>query len=228
MKIRAGGAPPAEVRRFISIAPGHFNDRWAVPASDRTMGSSSPASALRSSGAAPVQPSVALIGMMGAGKTSIGQRLARVLELPFRDADREIEKAAGTSIANIFAEVGEAAFRRSERQVIQRLLDGEPQVLALGGGAYMDPATRALIRERAVSVWLRASLDELVRRTARRNDRPLLHGFDPKERLSSLLDQRGPVYAQADLVVDSDEGSIRSVVDRIVSRLADHRGENDR
>ena len=159
--------------------------------------------------------------MMGSGKSSIGIKLARALDLPFRDADREIEKAAGTTIANIFSEVGEAAFRQSERQVIRRLLTGEQQVLALGGGAFMDPGTRTLVRERAVSVWLRAGIDELVRRTGRRSDRPLLHGVDPRARLAALLSERGPVYAQADLVVDSDLGSIRSVVERIVGSLED-------
>ena len=166
--------------------------------------------------------SIVLVGMMGAGKSSIGQRLARVLELPFRDADREIEKAAGTTIANIFEEVGEAAFRRSERQVIERLLNGEPQVLALGGGAFMDPATRALVRRRAVSIWLRAGLDELVRRTSRRADRPLLRGVDPRARLQALLEERAPVYAEADLVVDSDTGSMRTIVARILADLAEH------
>jgi shikimate kinase len=167
----------------------------------------------------PTQQSVVLIGMMGAGKTSIGLRLSRALGLPFRDADREIELAAGTSIANIFAEIGEQAFRQSERQIIARLLAGERHVLALGGGAFMDPATRARVRERATSIWLRAGLDELVRRTARRNDRPLLHGVDPRARLHALLEERAPVYAEADLVVDSDRAPIGIVVETIVQRL---------
>ncbi|HEX6142563.1 MAG TPA: shikimate kinase [Geminicoccaceae bacterium] len=184
----------------------------AVRASDPDLRPGAPARAGRS---------VVLVGMMGSGKSSIGIKLARALDLPFRDADREIEKAAGTTIANIFSEVGEAAFRQSERQVIRRLLMGEQQVLALGGGAFMDAGTRALVRERAVSVWLRAGIDELVRRTGRRSDRPLLHGVDPRARLEALLSERGPVYAQADLVVDSDLGSIRSVVERIVLGLGD-------
>lgn len=166
--------------------------------------------------------SIVLIGMMGAGKTSIGQRLARALGWPFRDADREIEMAAGTTIPNIFAEIGEAAFRQSERQVISRLLAGERQVLALGGGAFMNPETRALVRERGISIWLRAGLDELVRRTARRSDRPLLQGHDPRARITALLEERGPVYALADLVVDTDHGSMRSVVTTIIERLAQH------
>lgn len=163
----------------------------------------------------PARPrSVVLIGMMGAGKTSVGLRLARALDLPFKDADREIEKAAGTTISNIFAEIGEPAFRQRERLVIRRLLNGPPQVLALGGGAFMDPETRALIRERALSIWLRANVDELVRRTSRRNDRPLLAGVDPRARLQALLAEREPVYAEADIVIDSDIGSMRSVVER--------------
>ena len=169
-----------------------------------------------------LERSVVLIGMMGAGKTSIGQRLARTLGWPFRDADREIEAAAGTTIPNIFAEIGEGAFRQSERQVIARLLGGERHVLALGGGAFMNPGTRALVREHGISIWLRASLDELVRRTARRSDRPLLQGHDPRARLAALLEERGPVYAQADLVVDTDQGSMRSVIATIVERLAQH------
>lgn len=228
MKMPAAGGPPAGARRFISTALAHINDGWVVPDPDRTMDASSSTTPHHAGRAAQAPQSVALIGMMGAGKTSIGQRLARALDLPFRDADREIEKAAGTTIANIFAEVGEAAFRHSERQVIQRLLDGRPQVLALGGGAFVDPATRALVRQRAVSVWLRAGVDELVRRTSRRNDRPLLHGFDPKQRLADLLEQRAPIYAEADIVIDSDDGSIRTIVDRIATRLAEHRAERGR
>lgn len=172
--------------------------------------------------------SLVLVGMMGAGKTSIGTRLARALDVPFRDADREIEKAAGTTISNIFAEIGEPAFRQRERLVIRRLLDGKPQVLALGGGAFMAPETRALIRERAVSVWLRTELEELVRRTARRTDRPLLVGVDPRVKLKALLDEREAVYAEADLVIDSDIGSMRSIVDRIIEMVTLHLAERAR
>ena len=220
MKMPAAGGPPAGARRFISTALAHINDGWVVPDPDRTMDASSSTTPHHAGRTAQAPQSVALIGMMGAGKTSIGQRLARALDLPFRDADREIEKAAGTTIANIFAEVGEAAFRHSERQVIQRLLDGRPQVLALGGGAFVDPTTRALVRERALSIWLRADLDVLVRRTARRDDRPLLAGGDPRARLAALLEQRAPIYAQADLVVDSGKGSIGDVVARTLEALA--------
>jgi len=163
---------------------------------------------------------IVLVGMMGAGKTAVGRQLARALGWRFADADHEIERAAGTTIANIFAEIGEAAFRRSERQVIARLLEGDEQVLALGGGAFMDPDTRALVKERAISIWLRADLDVLDRRTARRDDRPLLAGGDRRARLAALLEERAPVYAEADLVVDSGGGSVKRVVDRILERIA--------
>jgi shikimate kinase len=162
---------------------------------------------------------IVLVGMMGAGKTAIGRRLAAQLGLSFADADAEIEAAAGTSIANIFAEIGEAAFRQSERQVIARLIRGPRQVLALGGGAFVDPQTRALVKERALSIWLRADLDILVQRTARRHDRPLLKGVDARTKLAALLEERGPIYAQADLVVDSDQGRIGGIVATILERL---------
>ncbi|MGI9435179.1 MAG: shikimate kinase [Geminicoccaceae bacterium] len=169
---------------------------------------------------------VVLVGMMGAGKTSVGRRLASVLGWRFQDADWAIEQAAGTSIANIFQEIGEAAFRQSERQVIVRLLgDDKRQVLALGGGSFVAEETRALIREKAVSVWLDAGLDVLVRRTGRRDDRPLLRTGDPEEILGRLLLERRPTYQQADIVVDSGGGSLRDVVDHVVAGL---RGYVDR
>lgn len=173
----------------------------------------------------PLDRPVALIGMMGAGKTAVGKRLARALGWPFEDADVAIEAAAGMTIADIFAEIGEPAFREKERQVIARLLDGEKQVLALGGGAFMDPDTRRLVRARAVSVWLRADLDALIRRTGRRNDRPLLARGDPRTVLATLLQQRGPVYAEADIVVDSGKGPLNAVVARVLDALARHVAE---
>jgi shikimate kinase len=166
-----------------------------------------------------------LVGMMGAGKTAIGRRLAAQLGWSFADADAEIEAAAGTSIANIFAEIGETAFRQSERQVISRLINGPRRVLALGGGAFMDPQTRALVKERTLSIWLRADLDVLVQRTARRQNRPLLEGVDPRAKLAALLEERGPVYAQADLIVDSDQGRIGGVVATILEHLEQRRSE---
>ena len=146
--------------------------------------------------------SIVLVGLMGAGKTSIGRRLAARLGLPFRDADQEIELAAGCSIPELFARYGEAAFRDGERRVIRRLLAGDPMVLAFGGGAYIDDRTRETARTDAVTVWLRCSLPTLVRRVATRDNRPLLNGVDREETLRRLIQQRHPLYAEADLIVD--------------------------
>jgi 3-dehydroquinate synthase len=146
--------------------------------------------------------SIVLVGLMGAGKTSIGRRLAARLGLPFRDADQEIELAAGCSIPELFARYGEAAFRDGERRVIRRLLAGDPMVLAFGGGAFMDARTREATRSEAISVWLRCSLPTLLRRVATRDNRPLLNGVDREETLRRLIEQRHPVYAEADLIVD--------------------------
>jgi shikimate kinase len=163
---------------------------------------------------------IVLVGMMGAGKSAVGRRLAKALGWPFKDADAAIEAAAGTSIANIFAEIGEPAFRAKERQVIARLLNGERMVLALGGGAFMDPQTRALVHASARSIWLRADLDILVRRTARPGKRPLLAKGDPRNVLADLLAERTPVYAQADLIIDSGRGPIGAVVTEALAALA--------
>jgi 3-dehydroquinate synthase len=145
---------------------------------------------------------IVLVGLMGAGKTSIGRRLAARLALPFRDADQEIELAAGCSIPELFARYGEAAFRDGERRVIRRLLAGDPMVLAFGGGAFMDERTREATRTDAVTVWLRCSLPTLIRRVATRDNRPLLNGVDREDTLRRLMQQRHPVYAEADLIVD--------------------------
>jgi shikimate kinase len=167
-----------------------------------------------------IDRSIVLVGMMGAGKTAIGRRLAKTLGWPFHDADAAIETAAGTSIANIFAEIGEPAFRAKERQVIARLLRGERAVIALGGGAFMDPETRALVRATGCSIWLRAELDVLVRRTARLKKRPLLATGDPRATLARLLEQREPVYAEADQVIDSGKGPVSAVVAQVLDALA--------
>jgi shikimate kinase len=158
---------------------------------------------------------------MGAGKTCIGRRLAARLNLDFVDADTEVEAAAGCPIEDIFARHGEAAFRDGERRVIARLLAQPPQVISTGGGAFMDPRTRAEIRERAVSVWLRADLDLLLKRTARRNNRPLLKRGDPRQILDGLIDERHPVYAEADIVVDSMDGPPELTVERMYRAVAD-------
>ncbi|MFZ5608176.1 MAG: shikimate kinase [Pseudomonadota bacterium] len=162
---------------------------------------------------------IVLVGMMGAGKTTVGRRLAARLGLAFVDADSEIERAAGLSIADIFDLYGEAAFRDGERRVIERLLAGPPKVLATGGGAFMNPATRALIQEKAVSVWLKADLEVLVERTARRDTRPLLRGGDARDVLARLLAQRQPVYAEAALHVATGHGPHEAVVEAIIAAL---------
>lgn len=163
---------------------------------------------------------VVLVGLMGAGKSSVGSRLARALSAPFRDSDVEIETAAAMTIPEIFARYGEAHFRDGERRVIARLLGEGPMVLATGGGAYMDPETRALVEERAVSVWLRADLDTLHARTAGRGNRPLLQTGDPRATLAALIERRYPVYAEADVIVDSLAGATHErMVARIVAAL---------
>jgi shikimate kinase len=162
---------------------------------------------------------IALVGLMGVGKSTIGRRLAQALDLPFRDADQEIEKAAGCSIAEIFAERGEAEFRDGERRVIARLLDEGPHVLSTGGGAFMNAKTRALIKEKATSIWLKADLDVLVRRVSRKDTRPLLVGRDPREVLQQLMHDRYPVYGEADVVIETDDGPANAAVEAILEAL---------
>jgi shikimate kinase len=164
------------------------------------------------------QRSVVLVGMMGAGKSSIGKRLASRLGLSFVDADTEIESAAGMTIPEIFDKHGEPYFRAGEARVIARLLDGGPRVLATGGGAVMDQHTRDLIHIKGISVWLKADLDVLMKRTKRRNDRPLA------DRMRDLLPQREPIYSQSDIVVVSRDEPHDLVVDEIVAALAKHLG----
>jgi shikimate kinase len=168
------------------------------------------------------QRTIVLVGLMGAGKSSIGRRLAQTLDMPFFDADEEVVRAAGRSIPDIFADLGEQAFRDGERRVIARLLEGPPHVLATGGGAFMNPETRALIARKAVSVWLKADIDVLVRRVGRKSDRPLLHGRDPREALEALARERYPVYAQADITIDSIESPHTATVQAIIEALRDH------
>jgi shikimate kinase len=162
---------------------------------------------------------VALVGMMGAGKSSVGRRLAAKLGCEFRDADAEIEIAAGCSISEIFDRFGEDAFRDGERKVITRLLNEAPHVLATGGGAFIDAATRERIKTLSVSVWLRASVDLLVTRVSRRDTRPLLRNGDPREILERMLREREPIYAEADLSVDSEDGPHNAAVERILAVL---------
>lgn len=163
---------------------------------------------------------VVLVGLMGAGKSSVGRRLAETLGAPFRDSDDEVAAAAGMEIPDIFATYGESSFREGERRVIGRLLEEGPGVLATGGGAFMNAETRALIGARAVSVWIKADLDTLVERTARRNDRPLLRDGDPRAILARLMAERHPVYAEADVTVESRAGGPHdAVVTQILEAL---------
>ena len=166
--------------------------------------------------------SLVLVGMMGAGKSSVGRKLALRLALPFVDADAEIEAAAGMTIPEIFEIRGEPEFRSGEARVIARLLDSGPQVLATGGGAYMNPETRKLIAQKGISIWLKAEFDVLMRRIKRRSDRPLLRTADPESTLKRLIEERYPVYALADLTIESRDVSHEVIVDEVIEALARH------
>lgn len=163
---------------------------------------------------------IALVGMMGAGKTTVGRRLAESLNLRFHDADAEIEQAAGMSVADLFTRHGEESFRRGEAQVIERLLSGPPAVIATGGGALLNAATRSLVKAKAISIWIRADIDTLVKRASKRATRPLLKGGDPKEIISRLLEARTPFYAASDIAIDSNAGSHARTVQMIVDALS--------
>jgi len=165
--------------------------------------------------------SIVLVGMMGVGKSSVGRRLAARLSIPFVDADTEIENAAKMTIPEIFARHGEAYFRSGEARVIARLLESGPQVLATGGGAFMNEETRSLIKAKGVSIWLNAEFDVLLRRTSKRkSDRPLLQTEDPAQTLQALLAEREPTYALADLTVQSREVPHEAIVADVMKALA--------
>jgi len=165
---------------------------------------------------------VVLVGLMGSGKSCVGRRLAVRLGLPFRDADAEFETAAGCTVAEYFAQFGEASFREGERRVIARLLEGPPCVLATGGGAFCQAETRARIKEAAVSVWLRADLGLLLKRTAGRDHRPLLKQGDPREILAKLMATRHPLYAEADITVDTTDDPPEVTVAAVLAAVGDH------
>lgn len=169
--------------------------------------------------------SIVLVGLMGAGKTCIGKRLARSLDMPFVDADTEIEAAADCSVEEIFARYGEQAFRDGERRVIARLLDDEPKVVATGGGAFTNAETRENVRRNGISVWLKADIDVLLQRVSRRNNRPLLKEGDKRQILERLMAERYPTYAQADFTVESGNESpditVRKVIDALRSATDD-------
>ncbi len=196
-------------------------DLWPVCGSLAVLDEAFNAEWMAMSGAAPSTPSrsVVLVGLMGAGKSNIGRRLANRLHLPFIDADNEIESAAGATIEEIFERHGEAYFRDGERRVIARLLDGPVHVLATGGGAFMDAQTRARIRQRGISIWLRADIELLLARVARRDNRPLLKDGDRRAILTELIEKRHPIYAEADIIVDSIDGPPELTLSRVISEL---------
>ncbi|MGX6648575.1 shikimate kinase [Maricaulaceae bacterium MS644] len=175
---------------------------------------------------APERP-IALVGLMGVGKTTIGRRIASRLKRPFVDADEAVAEAAGRSVPDIFSDFGEAAFRDGERRVISRLVEEKrPMVLALGGGAFVDPETRALLKKKAVTVWLKADLDTLMERVSRKpGQRPLLDDPDPRAVMARLMASREPAYAEADIAVDSETGSHDATVEKVLSALADLEAE---
>lgn len=165
---------------------------------------------------------IVLVGLMGAGKSTVGRRLAKRLGLEFVDTDAAIEDAAGLSAAEMFERYGEADFRDGERRLVARLVDGQVRVIATGGGVFVDPRTRKLLNERAITVWLDAPLDVLADRTSRRDTRPLLRNSDPKGTLERLAEERGPAYAEAHLHVRGGDGAHSTVVDKIVAELERH------
>lgn len=164
--------------------------------------------------------SIVLVGLMGAGKSTVGRRLAQKLGLEFTDADAEIERAAGKTVPDIFRDHGEDYFRDGERKVIARLLESGPQVLATGGGAFMNEETRQNIAHRGISVWLKADFDLLMKRVRRRDNRPLLKAEDPEEVMRQLIARRYPVYGQADITVESRDAPHNSVVSDVIRALA--------
>src|SRR2546423_633149 len=165
---------------------------------------------------------VVLVGLMGVGKSTVGRRLAKRLGLPFVDSDSAIEDAAGYTAAEIFERYGEQDFRDGERRLVARLIDGEVRVIATGGGAYVDPRTRQLLNERAITVWLDAPVEILAERTSKRDTRPLLRTADPKATLERLLEQRRPAYAEAHIHVKSGDGAHKEGVDPILQALEQH------
>jgi len=166
-----------------------------------------------------VDRSVVLVGLMGAGKSCVGRRLAESLGLPFIDSDSEVEEAAGCEVRDIFKVYGEPAFRDCERRVIQRLLQGSPSVIATGGGAFMDPDTRDDVKAHAISLWLRAEPEVLHQRTKRSKNRPLLDNPDPLDTLKSLAATRYPVYAEADITIDTGDEGLESTLEKAISAL---------
>ena len=163
-----------------------------------------------------------LVGMMGAGKSSVGWRLARRLGIPFSDTDQEVEKAAGCSVADIFETWGEKAFRDAERRILKRLLGGPTQVVSTGDGAFFDEENRLLIKENAISLWLRADPEVLYERVIRRDTRPLLFEGDAKQILEEMVERRYPIYAKADLTVESNDDAHEATIERVIESLKNY------
>lgn len=168
-----------------------------------------------------VTRSIVLVGLMGAGKSTIGRRLAREMNMDFRDSDTEITEAAGCSISDIFDIHGEDIFRDLERRIISNLLAGAPSIIATGGGAFISPTVREMIGKSAISIWLKADLDVLLERVSRRNNRPLLEKGDKRVILGKLMEERYPIYSEADIVVESDDSSHDVVINKIFDALND-------
>lgn len=166
--------------------------------------------------------SLVLVGMMGAGKSSIGWRLAKKLGIPFHDSDQEVERAAGCTVADIFETWGEKAFKDAERRVVKRLLGEGVQVISTGDGAFIDPETRELIKNHAISLWLRANPDILYERVTRRDTRPILFEGDPRKILEDMVEKRYPIYGEADLIVDSNDDAHEATVNRLIQVLKEH------
>jgi shikimate kinase len=165
---------------------------------------------------------IVLVGLMGVGKSTVGRRLARHLGLPFVDSDAEIEGASGFSAAEVFEKFGEKDYRDGERRLVARLVDGQVRVISTGGGVFVDPRTRELLKTRTITVWLDAPVEVLAQRTSRRNTRPLLRTEDPKATLRRIAEEERPAYAEAHIHVRSSDGAHRDVVDAIVKALDDH------
>lgn len=170
----------------------------------------------------PLNYSIALVGMMGVGKTTIGRRLAKRLRMPFFDSDAEIEQASGRTVKGYFRDHGEALFREGERKVIDRLLSDTPIVLATGGGAFIEEPTRAVLKDKALVIWLKADFDVVFDRVRRKNTRPLLDVPDPGAKLRNLIEERYPIYAQAHITVDSNVGPHKRTVDRVLDAISLH------
>ena len=173
---------------------------------------------------------IVMVGLMGAGKTSVGRALARRLGIPFVDSDKEIEAAAGASVVDIFSMYGEAEFRRAEQRVIARLFDTPPvlKVISTGEGAFITPAVREMVLQRAVSVWLRADLDLLVKRTNFRHTRPQLLHTDSRKILAQLIDERYDIYAMADITVETRDESLRKTLDKVVNAIRDFQNREEK